>query len=103
MAGSTANTALLYPLKGFHAEMDGFEYIGGQMMSFLGMAGPTESNKSSMHFGAIMTDPRERPSLDDFLDPWFFVRMPYSNKIQIEVRINSVTQGILGAPDLEES
>jgi hypothetical protein len=102
MAGSTANTALLYPSNGFPlVEINGFGYIGGQVMPFVDIVGPTESNRSNKYISDIMADPREPPSLDDFLDPRFFVKMPYSNKIQIEVKINSITQGKLRAPDFE--
>lgn len=103
MAGSTANPALLYPSMGFpRVEMNGLGYIGGQVMLFEDIVGPTESNRSDAYIGNIMSDPRESPSLEQFLDAEGFGKMPCRERITIEVKVNSISRGFPTFPYFED-
>lgn len=103
MAGSTANTALLYPWMGLPSvEINGLRYIKGQAMHFVDIIGPTESNRSDAYIGNIVSDPREVPFLEGFLDAAFSVKMPCRKRITIEAKINSITRGYPTLPDFED-
>ncbi|HOE46418.1 hypothetical protein [Methanothrix soehngenii] len=103
MAGSTSNIMWVNSsIGGPLVNVGGSGYPLGQIIPFEDIFGPKGSNQSDAYITNIMRDPREQPSLDELLDPRFFIKMPWSNKIRVEVKINSITQGTLKAPDFEE-
>ncbi len=81
--------------------MGGSGYPLGQIIPFEDIFGPKGSNQSDAYITNIMRDPREQPSLDELLIHGFLSKCR-SNKIRVEVKINSITQGTLKAPDFEE-
>lgn len=103
MAGIIANTAGLYSSMGMPlAKIKGSRYPWGQVMPFDSFVGPTESNWSDAYIGNIMSDPRDSPSVEEFLDTGGVIKMPCRKRFTIHAKVNSITRGFPTFPDFED-